>query len=77
MAFNENSVEAFGVVHQGEIIATIQKPWAYDATGTPVATTIAIENGVLIQTVEHSPDLNFPITADPQITWGWEKPLFD
>lgn len=73
VAFNENSVDAFGVLHQGEIIATIQKPWAYDAAGTPVSTALDIENGVLVQTIDHSPNLHFPITADPQITWGWEK----
>ncbi len=26
-----------------------------------------------MQIVEHNSDTAFPVTADPQIDWGWEK----
>lgn len=71
--FSEGSEDAMGVFLNGSLIATIATPWAIDANGTPLQTSLHIENGTLVQIVEHNSDTAFPVTADPQIDWGWEK----
>ncbi|VZH84734.1 hypothetical protein [Corynebacterium rouxii] len=71
--FSEGSEDAMGVFLNGSLIATIAAPWAIDANGAPLQTSLHIENGTLVQIVEHNSDTAFPVTADPQIDWGWEK----
>ncbi|AKK12093.1 hypothetical protein [Corynebacterium uterequi] len=71
--FSEDSAESMGIFLDGDLIATIAHPWAHDSNGRPIPTTIAIEDGALVQHVDHNGSTSFPITADPQIDWGWEK----
>lgn len=58
--FSEGSEDAIGVFLNGSLIATIATPWAIDANGTPLQTSLHIENGTLVQIVEHNSDTAFP-----------------
>ncbi|MFC5929808.1 hypothetical protein D6T64_05980 [Cryobacterium melibiosiphilum] len=46
-------------------------PWAFDADGEAVPTFFEIDGEDLVQTVAHSPEMSFPIVADPTTAWGW------
>jgi hypothetical protein len=54
----------------GKPIGSFTAPWAKDAAGKAVPTSISIEDGVLIQKVDLSTTQSFPVTADPHYTWG-------
>ncbi|WP_228977024.1 hypothetical protein [Streptomyces sp. DH12] len=54
----------------GEVIATVDAPWAKDATGRPIDTSYRLEGNTLVQTVQTSEDTTFPVVADPKITFG-------
>lgn len=71
--FTEGSADSVGIFLDGDLLATIATPWAHDANGTPLETSLAVEDGTLVQIVEHDSNSVFPITADPQIDWGWEQ----
>lgn len=73
VTFSEGSEDSMGIFQDGKLLATIAHPWAHDSTGKPVPTSLTIEDGVLVQRVEHNAEMVFPITADPQIDWGWKK----
>ncbi|MFF7291057.1 hypothetical protein ACFY9N_00855 [Microbacterium sp. NPDC008134] len=50
------------------IVASIDAPWATDASGAPVATHYVAEGPVLTQVVEHrSGDTTYPVVADPTV----------
>ncbi|MFJ4253937.1 hypothetical protein [Microbacterium sp. NPDC090003] len=50
------------------IVASIDAPWATDASGVPVATHYVAEGSVLTQVVEHrSGDTTYPVVADPTV----------
>ena len=71
--FTKGSADSVGIFLNGDLLATIATPWAHDANGTPLETSLTVENGTLVQIVEHDPSSAFPIIADPQIDWGWEQ----
>lgn len=45
------------------------EPWAFDANGTAVATSLALEGSTLVQTVDHH-GAAYPVVADP-CRWSW------
>lgn len=50
------------------IVASIDAPWATDASGAPVATRYEAAGSVLTQVVEHrSGDTSYPVVADPTV----------
>ena len=54
----------------GAIIATVDTPWAKDATGRPVPTTLSVSGDTITMHVAHAGDnFTYPIVADP-----WWKP---
>lgn len=55
---------------EGKLVGGFKTPWAKDATGAPVPTTLSVSDNVLEQTVDFGPDTAFPVTADPHFTWG-------
>ena len=66
----DGSVEA--VTSDGQIIATIDTPWAFDANGHAVPTHYRINDTTLTQVVDHtSNNYAYPITADPKYTHTW------
>ncbi|WP_225723566.1 MULTISPECIES: hypothetical protein [Corynebacterium] len=73
ITFNEGGDDVAGILLNGELLATIARPWAHDAMGESIPTLLTIEDGVLVQRVEYDSNTAFPITADPQIDWGWTK----
>lgn len=66
--------QADGGVHvldaQGEVLAQVAAPWAKDAAGAAVATAYRVDGGTLVQEVRPSADSEFPVVADPKITYG-------
>lgn len=49
--------------------AEIQKPWAKDAAGNDVPTWYELDGDTLVQRVELSEEVAYPVVADP--TWTW------
>lgn len=57
------------VVETQETIATIEQPWAFDATGQAIPTSYELNGNVLTQTVHTTSDTAYPVIADP--SWWW------
>lgn len=57
----------------GEVNGRVKAPWAVDAAGREVPTQFEVRDNQLVQTVELSEDLQYPVTADPEGAWGWTK----
>jgi hypothetical protein len=55
----------------GEVVATIDAPWAKDADGKSVPTYYAVVGDSLVQVVAHGPGDAYPIVADPRVSLGW------
>ena len=55
----------------GAPLGSFLPPWAKDAGGRTLATHYALTGNVLTQFVAIDEDTRFPVTADPQFTWGW------
>ena len=55
------------------VIATIKAPWAHDARGTSVPTSLTIGAGdtVVLHVLHKNGDYLYPIVADPVAHWGW------
>jgi hypothetical protein len=51
-------------------IATVEAPWAYDATGKAVPTRFEINGSTLTQIVDHSGSA-YPVVADPTVNYYW------
>lgn len=51
----------------GRVVRQVDRPWAFDAAGRPVATHYEVDpdSGDLVQVVEPSDDAVYPIVADP------------
>lgn len=56
---------ASGVV--SVVVGTIEPAWAVDANQNPVATSYEVVDGAVIQHVEHSAEVSYPVVADPQV----------
>ena len=54
-----------------EPVAIIDKPWARDSKGTPVATSYHVAGSRLTQTVEPTETTSFPVVADPRVRSAW------
>jgi hypothetical protein len=54
----------------GPAVAAVAAPWATDASGRQVPTHFEVRSGHLTQVVDHV-DADYPVVADPQVTWGW------
>ncbi|UFS93413.1 polymorphic toxin type 15 domain-containing protein [Nocardia huaxiensis] len=50
-------------------VATIKRPWAFDALGRPVETEYTVEDGGLVQSIHPTSDTFFPVLADPETDW--------
>ncbi|MFC7432093.1 MULTISPECIES: hypothetical protein [unclassified Agrococcus] len=64
------------------VLARIEAPWAFDATGAAVDTAFSIEGSTLVQHVDPTTGTVYPIVADPyqhngpsypQIRWTWQE----
>lgn len=64
---------AFFRSDDGEAAGRIKAPWAVDAQGKQVDTHFEVQNNRLVQKVDLRPDLQYPVTADPDGVWGWTK----
>lgn len=51
-------------------IGAFAAPWAKDAAGGEIATQLTVERGVLVQTVQFDDSTAFPVTADPNFSYG-------
>lgn len=63
-------VDGAVLVHDaaGDVVATVQAPWAVDANSKPVPTHYEVEGTTLIQVVEHQGgSYAYPIVADPAL----------
>jgi len=56
------------------VVGGLERPWATDANGEPVATRYTVDGNTVTQHVEFSSDSAFPIVADPHIKWHWYGP---
>ncbi|NMM92741.1 hypothetical protein B2J88_52450, partial [Rhodococcus sp. SRB_17] len=64
MAVNpDSSVTVFDA--DGQPVAVVDAPWAYDANGNPVPTDYEVRGGHLIQRVYADEATAYPILADP------------
>ena len=57
--------EVYIVDSNNVIKRIIEKPWAIDSTGKKIPTYFNVSGNILTQTVNHSCEDSFPITADP------------
>lgn len=57
--------EVFVIDAYKNIKQIIEKPWAIDANGKKIPTYFNVSGNILTQTVDHSCEDSFPITADP------------
>lgn len=57
--------EVFVIDAYKNIKQIIEKPWAIDANGKKIPTYFNVSGNILTQTVNHSCEDSFPITADP------------
>lgn len=55
----------------GDPLITIDKPWAVDAAGESLPTSLAVEGNSLVQKID-TRGADFPIVADPSL-WSWVK----
>jgi hypothetical protein len=55
----------------GEVIATIAPPWAVDRNGASVPTRYELSGTTLVQVVEHTEAMAYPVVADPKVSIGW------
>lgn len=53
----------------GGVLGSVNKAWAFDATGAPVATWYSLDGSTLVQHVEHR-GAAYPVVADPSIDFG-------
>lgn len=72
---DDGSVVLFSAPETDDAVASVagvvDAPWAKDASGAPVATHFEVDNGDLVQIVEHAQaTLAYPVVADPKITAG-------
>ncbi|CCE55106.1 putative uncharacterized protein [Corynebacterium casei UCMA 3821] len=73
LPFNDGSSSIYGIFKNGDLLATVEQPWAVDASGEDIRTDLKIEGNSLVQTVDHNSSFEYPITADPEVDWGWEQ----
>lgn len=69
--FDDGSAAFVPADLQGGSFLAIDAPWATDANGTPVDTWYAADGDSLIQVVNDTADIVYPVVADPQIVVGW------
>jgi hypothetical protein len=55
---------------KGIPIGSFAVPWAKDAHGASVPTSLTVEGSTLVQHVDFTADTAFPVTADPSWDWG-------
>ena len=51
--------------YKGDILGTLDKPWAIDATGASVKTWYEIRQSTIVQHVAPTSSTQFPVVADP------------
>lgn len=56
---------------EGAAALSVDEPWAFDASGAPVATWYEVDGGSLVQHIAPSADVHYPIVADPR--WEWQS----
>ncbi|SEM44966.1 hypothetical protein [Rhodococcus maanshanensis] len=52
-------------------VGSFAKPWATDANGGTISTSLKVEGNSLVQYVNFTEKTAFPVTADPSWNWGW------
>ncbi len=55
----------------GEIIGQIDPPWAFAADGSSVPTRYEVTDNSIVQIIDHSESMLYPIVADPSYSCGW------
>ncbi|MCD2158130.1 hypothetical protein LQL77_31040 [Rhodococcus cerastii] len=55
---------------KGIPVGSFAAPWAKDALGVSVPTSLTMEGATLVQQVDFTADTAFPVTADPSWDWG-------
>lgn len=55
------------VNEDGSFLAGVEAPWAVDANGKSIPTTFRVDGDRLIQDVDTSADIAFPVVADPTV----------
>lgn len=60
---------AVAILDNGEKIAQVATPWAYDANGLAVPTWFTVTDGDLVLNVDHREVSAYPVVADP--SWWW------
>lgn len=65
----DSSIEVLDAESDG-IIATIDPPWATDASGRRVPTHYEVRGSSIVQVVDHA-GARYPVTADPKVSLGW------
>ena len=53
----------------GTYLGTLGTPWAFDANRRPLATSLSLSNGTLIQKIATSSDTAYPVISDPNWTY--------
>lgn len=54
----------------GVYLGTLDKPWALDANGNSLPTHFELQSNTLVQVVDTSGDVAFPVTSDPSWSYG-------
>jgi hypothetical protein len=54
----------------GKVTGAIAAPWAKDATGRSLPTRYTLEGTTLVQDTDTT-GAQFPVVADPRLTYGW------
>lgn len=62
---HDGSIEALD--KQKNIVASIDRPWAYDADGTSIPTHFEVHERTITQVVEHDESFKYGIVADPTL----------
>lgn len=76
LPFNDGSSSIYGIFKNGDLLATVEQPWAVDASGEDIRTDLKIEGNSLVQTVDHNSSFEYPFTADPEVDWGGSRLQF-
>ncbi|MEL7978365.1 hypothetical protein AAG589_21040 [Isoptericola sp. F-RaC21] len=59
------------VEQNGDIVAEVATPWAYDADGVAVPTNYIVDEHTIVQEISPSSDTAYPVVADPKFIKGY------
>lgn len=68
MAFASDDLERYAAATPHELVAFIPKPWAKDALGRLLPTSLGVSGSVVTMTISHGPlTAQYPVVADPHV----------